>query len=128
MSIKQLTSKTHYIVKDEEEESSTPSENEESYFPMQRCMRKRMNRSAQMESQAALQKKFNESFWSDEENLTYMRFLEESGHLFDSNWAQRKNIKINVLMSEYIKTRSPLQCRSHHQKMMKFHHSIPQII
>lgn len=32
--------------------------------------------------------------------------------------AERKKLKINVLMSNYIKTRNPEQCRSHHQKMM----------
>jgi len=37
-------------------------------------------------------------------------------------------MKINVLMSQEVKTRSPDQCRSHHQKMMHYHHSIPNII
>jgi hypothetical protein len=31
-------------------------------------------------------------------------------------------------MSRAIGTRSPAQCRSHHQKMMKYHESIPKII
>ena len=57
-----------------------------------------------------------------------MNFLLEKGQLFDSNSIQRKAIKINVQMSEAIKTRSPDQCRSHHQKMMKHHKDIPRII
>lgn len=31
-------------------------------------------------------------------------------------------------MSNFVGTRSPDQCRSHHQKMMKYHHNIPHII
>lgn len=50
------------------------------------------------------------------------------GHLFEMGRAQRKQIKINVLMSKLITSRNPDQCRSHHQKMMKYHHSIPEII
>jgi hypothetical protein len=57
-----------------------------------------------------------------------MTFLRENGHLFESDWHQRKSLKINVLMSRLIQTRSPAQCRSHHQKMMKYHHSIPSIV
>ena len=60
--------------------------------------------------------------------MVYLHFLQEFGDLFDSDWHQRKSLKINVLMSQHIHTRSPLQCRSHHQKMMKFHKDIPQII
>jgi hypothetical protein len=37
-------------------------------------------------------------------------------------------MKINVLMSEAIRTRSADQCRSHHQKMVKYHRDIPNII
>jgi hypothetical protein len=71
---------------------------------------------------------FNNSLWKLEENVAYMAFLNKNSHLFESNWHQRKSLKINVLMSKIIKTRSPAQCRSHHQKMMKYHQSIPNII
>jgi hypothetical protein len=37
-------------------------------------------------------------------------------------------MKINVLMSAAVKTRSADQCRSHHQKMIKYHRDIPNII
>jgi hypothetical protein len=37
-------------------------------------------------------------------------------------------MKINVMMSKAVKTRSPDQCRSHHQKMMKYHHTISGIV
>ncbi len=62
---------------------------------------------------------YNQSLWNLEENSIYRIFLIQKGHLFDSNRIERKLIKINVQMSEAIKTRSADQCRSHHQKMMK---------
>lgn len=31
-------------------------------------------------------------------------------------------------MSNFVKTRDPDQCRSHHQKMLLYLHSIPEII
>lgn len=71
---------------------------------------------------------YNHSFWTDSENFLYLHFLKEFGGLFDSDWQQRKSLRINVAMSQHVKTRSPLQCRSHHQKMMKFHKDIPHIV
>lgn len=71
---------------------------------------------------------YNQSLWNLEENSIYRIFLIQKGHLFDSNRIERKLIKINVQMSEAIKTRSADQCRSHHQKMMKHHENIPNII
>ena len=40
----------------------------------------------------------------------------------------RRLWKIFKLMSEFIETRSPNQCRSHHQKMERNHKSVSQII
>jgi len=37
-------------------------------------------------------------------------------------------MKINVLMSKYVKTRSSDQCRSHHQKMKNNHSNVLSII
>lgn len=31
-------------------------------------------------------------------------------------------------MSQHIKSRTPDQCRSHHQKILKFHHNIDNIL
>ena len=36
----------------------------------------------------------------------------------------RRAQKIFILMSQEVKTRSADQCRSHHQKIMKYHHTI----
>ena len=37
-------------------------------------------------------------------------------------------MKINVLMSQHVKSRSSDQCRSHHQKMKKNHSDLLSII
>lgn len=57
-----------------------------------------------------------------------MYFLEAHNWLFERSNSDRRLLKINVLMSLWVKTRSPDQCRSHHQKMMKYHSDIPNII
>jgi hypothetical protein len=66
--------------------------------------------------------------WRLPENKAYMQFLQENEELFYSSRSQRKAAKINVLMSAAVGTRSPDQCRSHHQKMVKYHQDIPKII
>jgi hypothetical protein len=57
-----------------------------------------------------------------------MEFLICNYSLFTQSHTDRRLMKINVLMSQTIKTRSPDQCRSHHQKMIKYHSDIPSII
>lgn len=71
---------------------------------------------------------FSVSLWRLEENVAYMDFLKTNEALFTASKIERKNKKINILMSEYIKSRSPAQCRSHHQKMGKHHGDIGGII
>lgn len=71
---------------------------------------------------------FNYSLWSINENAAYMYFLEAHNWLFERSNSDRRLLKINVLMSLWVKTRSADQCRSHHQKMMKYHSDIPNII
>lgn len=39
--------------------------------------------------------------------------------LFDLSVSEKKNLRVNVMMSKKIKTRTPQQCHSHHQKMVK---------
>lgn len=71
---------------------------------------------------------FNCSLWTANENHAYMRFLELNQQLFYRSKTDRRLFKINVLMSIAVGSRSPDQCRSHHQKMMKYHGDIPSII
>lgn len=40
----------------------------------------------------------------------------------------RKANKVFLKMSKLVKTRTPDQCRSHHQKILKYHHSLQHII
>ncbi|CAD8063500.1 unnamed protein product [Paramecium sonneborni] len=53
--------------------------------------------------------KKNVGHWTKEEHEKYLYFLEEHSDI-------KKNNKIFKSMSEVIGTRSPSQCRSHHQK------------
>lgn len=46
----------------------------------------------------------------------------------EGNRLDRRILKINLMMSQTVKSRSAHQCGSHHQKMMKHHHDIPSII
>lgn len=57
-----------------------------------------------------------------------MNFLRANEALLTASKLERKHKKINILMSEHIKSRSPSQCRSHHQKMGKHHGDIEGII
>jgi hypothetical protein len=80
------------------------------------------------EAKGRRKRKFNKSLWTLQENLKYVEFVQENMGLFDSSKENRRTIKINKLISQYVKTRSPDQCRSHHQKMLKYHHTIAGII
>ena len=57
-----------------------------------------------------------------------MRFLVENEGWFRGSLQLRREARIYVHMSSAVSTRSPDQCRSHHQKMIKYHGSIPGII
>ncbi|CAD8066600.1 unnamed protein product [Paramecium primaurelia] len=60
--------------------------------------------------------KHNSGHWTPEEHQIYEEFLEKHHATTMQNQQNRKNNKIFKLMSEIIGTRSPSQCRSHHQK------------
>ncbi|CAK83765.1 unnamed protein product (macronuclear) [Paramecium tetraurelia] len=61
--------------------------------------------------------------WSEQEHNTYLDFLNMHRTVMESQ-DQKKTSKIFKLMSETIGTRSPSQCRSHHQKFNPFVHSV----
>ncbi|CAD8122459.1 unnamed protein product [Paramecium sonneborni] len=58
----------------------------------------------------------NQGHWSNEEHQIYVKFLEQHHSTCMESQQNRKNNKIFKLMSQTIGTRSPSQCRSHHQK------------
>lgn len=66
--------------------------------------------------------------WSLEENIRYKTFLRNNQNLFELTLKKRKEIKINIKMSRFVKTRTSSQCRSHHQKMLIYHGSNQAII
>jgi hypothetical protein len=55
-------------------------------------------------------RKFKQSLWELQENVAYMVFLLSNRDLFQCNRSERRVIKINVLMSQAVGTRSPDQC------------------
>lgn len=56
--------------------------------------------------------------WTKEESLLYNRFIAEHSSLLSDPSIKRAK-KIFILMSNYIKTKNPSQCRSHHQKFYR---------
>jgi hypothetical protein len=57
-----------------------------------------------------------------------MQFLITNKHLFSLTRAEKRKLKTNVMMSKKVRTRKPIQCHSHHQKMMKKYGSVEEII
>jgi hypothetical protein len=66
--------------------------------------------------------------WSKAERKRYVGFLKKNMLLFALSVEERKFKKINVLMSEAVRSRSPAKCHSYHQKMMIRFGSIDAII
>ncbi|CAD8093270.1 unnamed protein product [Paramecium sonneborni] len=57
----------------------------------------------------------NTGHWSTEEHTTYIQFLQQFENIMTCSM-MKKTSKIFKQMSELIGTRTPSQCRSHHQK------------
>ncbi|CAK88665.1 unnamed protein product (macronuclear) [Paramecium tetraurelia] len=53
--------------------------------------------------------------WTTQEHLQYLDFIKSHENTLISKY-EKKSKKIFKLMSEFIPTRTPTQCRSHHQK------------
>ena len=66
-------------------------------------------------------------YWSVDENRRYCDFLMRYPNIFSLPTNQKKNMRVNVMMSKKVKTRNPQQCHSHHQKMVKKYGSIAEI-
>lgn len=65
--------------------------------------------------------------WTINENTTYVRFL-LSNEVIVSQKRQRRKSKIFKKMSDLVVTRTPEQCRSHHQKMSERYRTTQGII
>jgi hypothetical protein len=66
--------------------------------------------------------------WSRTEERKYINFIKVNERLFSLSPKERKEIKINVMMSYAIKTRTSAQCHSHHQKMLIKYETIKNVI
>ncbi len=65
--------------------------------------------------------------WSQIENHKYITFIQKNRSSID-NQDKSKRSRIFNKMALYIKTRNPIQCRSHHQKLLKYYKTIEGII
>lgn len=73
-------------------------------------------------------KSYTSYYWNMDENRRYLDFLRAHAGVFDLSVSEKKNMRVNVMMSKKVKSRTPQQCHSHHQKMMKKYGSIPNIL
>lgn len=65
--------------------------------------------------------------WTSEENQIYVDFLAKYKEGFCTK-ESRKSKKVFKRLSSIIGTKTPTQCKSHHQKKFKCFHSIKKII
>ena len=59
--------------------------------------------------------------------MNYILFLKQNTETLKNMLNGEKSLIYNH-MAAFVRTRNSLQCRSHHQKMLKTHHSIQDII
>ena len=65
--------------------------------------------------------------WTNKQQRIYIKFIEEHREELLTKQA-RKASKIFKKMSHVVQTRTPDQCRSHHQKLSQYHHTVDNII
>jgi hypothetical protein len=73
-------------------------------------------------------KKSKKKHWKPHENKKYVDFLRNHMELFEKNREDKRLMKINILMSNHVKSKNSTQCRSHHQKMLAHYKTIENII
>ena len=57
--------------------------------------------------------------WTKEESGRYDKFIEMHADIFSDSNKKKRGTKIFLKMSKFIGTKTPSQCRSHHQKFYK---------
>ena len=67
-------------------------------------------------------------FWRQHEHQKYLNFVKNNAVLLKMDAKERTKFKVNVMMSEKIKTRVPLQCHNHHVRMLQKFGSIDNIL
>lgn len=106
-------------------ESCSESESE---YEMMTHRQEMLDKRKRLDKIKRKRQKVNIGNWSLEENLKYKTFLENNLALFQTGASVRRLVKVNVMISQEVGTRSSDQCRSHHQKMIKYHTSIEGVI
>ena len=71
--------------------------------------------------------RWGKGLWNSIEQAAYIKFLKEKKPEMDVSTLRRSH-KIFILMSKEVKTRSADQCRSHHQKIIKYHNTVDEAI
>lgn len=65
--------------------------------------------------------------WTLQENKSYLLYLQQHHHLF-KDFKTKKIAKVFVNLAQQVQTRTTVQVKSHHQKMVAKYGSIPNII
>ena len=68
------------------------------------------------------------SHWDVVEQSRYLTFLKQRKEIFHGSFKEKKGKKIFHRLSTFIKTRTSVQCKSHHQKMIKRYGTVEMII
>ena len=71
--------------------------------------------------------RISEGNWSMKENIFFAKFLSKNTRTILTKVVKKKQ-KIFLRMSEFVRTRTSDQCRSHFQKMMIKHGSLENIV
>lgn len=74
------------------------------------------------------QRKKLPSHWDVVEQSRYLTFLKQRKEVFHGSFKEKKGRKIFHRLSAFIKTRTSVQCKSHHQKMIKRYETVENII
>ena len=69
----------------------------------------------------------NRGRWTSEERREYYVFLRIYSHFFTSK-EHRRIDKVYRMMANFIRTRTPDQCRTHHQKLEYKYHRTTKIL
>jgi hypothetical protein len=77
------------------------------------------NSTIQKRKKCILTKRDENYYWKAAENERYLEFVRENIQWFRLTYKERVHVKINVLMSQAVGTRTAHQCHSHHQKMLR---------
>lgn len=73
-------------------------------------------------------KRGRKKHWKSAENMRYVEFLRTNEELFTLGREDKRLMRINILMSKFVRTKTSTQCRSHHQKMVKHYGTIAETV